>query len=113
MPFENLVEELRPLRSLKFNPLFQVWFVLQNAPFEEQHWPGLKVESINIDSSTTRHDLQLTLWETDNGLEGAFTYSTDLFDPETIDCISEQFTELLQMVVEDADIRLSVLRAQS
>jgi amino acid adenylation domain-containing protein len=110
VPFEKLVDELSPRRSLEFNPLFQVWFVLQNVPFEEPHWSGLKVESIDIDSSTTRHDLQLTLWETEGGVEGAFTYASDLFDEETIDCMSEQFTSLLQFVVEDPDIRLSVLR---
>jgi len=52
------------------------------------------------------------LWETGAGLAGAFTYSSDLFDAETIDCISEQFTELLQTVVEDPEIQLSVLRAR-
>jgi non-ribosomal peptide synthetase component F len=112
VPFENLVEELRPQRSLRFNPLFQVWFVLQNALVARQEWRDLTVQSINLDSATTRHDLQLTLWETNNGLEGAFTYSTDLFDPETIDCISEQFRSLLAIVIERPEIRLSVLRAK-
>jgi amino acid adenylation domain-containing protein len=112
VPFEKLVDELSPRRSLEFNPLFQVWFVLQNAAFGEHNWSGLKVESIDIDSSTTRHDLQLTLWETEGGVEGAFTYSSDLFDEETIACISEQFASLLQIVVTDPDIRLSVLRGR-
>jgi amino acid adenylation domain-containing protein len=114
VPFEKLVDELRPQRSLEFNPLFQVWFVLQNAldTFARQEWLGLNVQPVNIESATTRHDLQLTLWETDAGLEGAFTYSTDLFDAETISGISEQFTNLLQIVIEDADSRLSGLRAQ-
>jgi amino acid adenylation domain-containing protein len=112
VPFENLVEQLRPLRSLKFNSLFQVWFVLQNTLVEQREWRDLTVQSIDLESATTRHDLQLTLWETDNGLEGAFTYSTDLFDPETIDCISEQFISLLAIVIERLEIRLSVLRAK-
>ena len=110
VPFENLVEQLRPLRSLKFNPLFQVWFVLQNTLVEQREWHDLTVQSIDLESATTRHDLQLTLWESDNGLEGAFTYSTDLFDPETIDCISEQFISLLAIVIERPEISLSVLR---
>jgi non-ribosomal peptide synthetase component F len=112
VPFENLVEQLRPLRSLKFNPLFQVWFVLQNTLVEQREWHDLTVQSIDLESATTRHDLQLTLWKSDNGLEGAFTYSTDLFDPETIDCISEQFISLLTIVIERPEIRLSVLRAK-
>jgi non-ribosomal peptide synthetase component F len=113
--FEMLVDELRVPRSLEFNPLFQVWFVLQNAanaPNAPQEWQGLTVTAENIESTTTRHDLQLTLWETGNGLEGAFTYSSDLFDEATIAGISEQFTKLLQIVVAGGDTRLSVLRAQ-
>lgn len=110
VPFEKLVDELSPERSLEYNPLFQVWFVLQNAPGEHLEWHGLTVEAENIESTTTRHDLQLTLWEGEEGVEGAFTYASDLFDEETIACISEQFASLLQIVVSDAEIPLSVLR---
>ncbi|OLE67019.1 MAG: hypothetical protein AUI36_06970 [Cyanobacteria bacterium 13_1_40CM_2_61_4] len=125
VPFEKLVDELRPQRSLQFNPLFQVWFVLQNAPSERQEWRGLTVQPIDIDSATTRHDLQLALWETEpgpqqdspdrvpaNGLAGAFTYSTDLFDAETIERISEQFAALLTIVSEQPENKLSTLRAK-
>jgi amino acid adenylation domain-containing protein len=111
VPFEKLVEELKPARGLQYNPLFQVWFVLQNALVERQEFNGLAVESLVIDSATTRHDLQLTLWETANGLEGAFTYSTDLFDADTIACMAEQFNTLLAIVAEQPDIVLSALRA--
>ena len=112
VPFERLVEELQPSRTLSHNPLFQVWFVLQNAPGDRDEWLGLDVKSVEVESETTRHDLQLTLWETADGIEGAFTYSTDLFDGETIASIGAQLTSLLEMVVADADVRLSVLRAR-
>lgn len=112
VPLEKIVEELQPGRTLSHNPLFQVWLVLQNAPSERSEWQGLEVKSIDVGNTTTRHDLQLTLWETAEGLEGAFTYSTDLFEAETIACFVEQFRQLLEMVVEDPDVRLSVLRAR-
>ena len=110
--FEQIVEELQPGRTLSHNPLFQVWLVLQNAPSNHSEWHGLDVKSIEVESATTRHDLQLTLWETADGMEGAFTYSTDLFEAETIACFVEQFRHLLEMVVQDPDVRLSVLRAR-
>lgn len=110
VPFEKLVDELRPQRSLGFNPLFQIWFVLQNAPGEEQQWHDLSVEQINIDSTTTRHDLQLALWERQDGIEGAVTYSTDLFEAETIGCICTQFTTLLSLVAARPETSLSELR---
>src|SRR5882762_1367939 len=84
VPFEKLVEELKPARVLQYNPLFQVWFVFQNALVERQEFNGLTGESLASESATTRHDLQLTLWETGNRIEGAFIYSTDLFEAETI-----------------------------
>src|ERR1700730_14748126 len=125
VPFEKIVEELQPGRTLSHNPLFQVWFALQNAPSENSEWQGLDVKSINVESVTTRHDLQLTLWEAargpqrgsldgvlESGIEGAFTYSTDLFDADTIACIGEQFTNLLEMVVADPGFRRSVLRTR-
>jgi non-ribosomal peptide synthetase component F len=112
VPFERLVEELHAERTLSHNPLFQVWFALQNAPIERSEWLGLNWEPMDIDNATTRHELQLTLWETDNGFEGAFTYSTDLFDAETIGCFVEQFKSLVDSVVNYPEMRLSVLRAR-
>jgi hypothetical protein len=72
----------------------------------------LNWEPMDIDNATTRHELQLTLWETDRGFEGAFTYSTELFDAETIGCFVEQFKSLVDNVVNDPEIRLSVLRTR-
>jgi len=111
VPFEKLVEELKPARVLQYNALFQVWFVFQNALVGRQELNCLTGESLASESAATRHDLQLTLWETANGIEGAFTYSTDLFEAETISCMREQFQTLLALVAEQPDIVLSALRA--
>lgn len=110
LPFEKLVDELKPVRTTSYNPLFQVWFVLQNVQIEREEFRALSMESIAIDNATTRHDLQLTLWESANGLEGAFTYSTDLFEAQTIEGIAEQFKTLVGLVAEQPDIKLSALR---
>lgn len=110
LPFEKLVDELKPVRTPSYNPLFQVWFVLQNVQIEREEFRGLSMESIAIDNATTRHDLQLTLWESARGLEGSFTYSTDLFDAKTIEGIAEQFKTLVGLVTEQPDIKLSALR---
>ncbi len=110
LPFEKLVDELKPARAPSYNPLFQVWFVLQNVQIEREEFRGLSMESIAIDNATTRHDLQLTLWESARGIEGAFTYSIDLFDAGTIEGIAEQFKTLVALVAEQPDIKLSALR---
>ena len=107
---KSWLTNLKPVRTASYNPLFQVWFVLQNVQIEREEFRGLSMESIAIDNATTRHDLQLTLWESAHGLEGVFTYSTDLFDAETIEGIAEQFKTLVGLVVEQPDIKLSALR---
>jgi acyl carrier protein len=109
VPFEKLVEDLNPVRTVEYNPLFQVWFVLQQAIVERAEFNGITVQPVESDNALTRHDLQLSLWETTNGFHGAFTYSTALFDAETIARIAEQFQLLLAVVVEQPDIRLSDL----
>jgi acyl carrier protein len=111
LPFEKLVEDLNPARTTAYNPLFQVWFVMQQAFAGRQELNGLAVEYLDSGTTLTRHDLQLSLWESAKGLEGAFTYSTALFDVETIDCMVEQFKSLLAVVVEQPETRLSDLRS--
>src|SRR6185369_3162638 len=110
-PFEKLVEDLNPARTAAYNPLFQVWFVMQQPFAGGQEFDGLTTQYLDIGTTLTRHDLQLSVWETAKGLEGAFTYSTALFDAETIDCIVAQLQVLLGLVVEQPDVRLSDLRA--
>ena len=111
VPFDKLVEDLNPARTAAYNPLFQVWFVMQQ-PFAGPHeFNGLAMQYLDSGTALTRHDLQLSLWESAKGLEGALTYSTALFDAETIDCIAEQFKAVLSVVVEQPETRLSDLRA--
>lgn len=110
VPFEKLVDELGVARTLEFNPLFQAWFVLQNATVERQEWHRLKAEPVRIDSNVTRHDLQLSLWEAREGLEGAFTFSAALFEVETISRIAQQFGLLLSLASANPDITLRQLR---
>jgi non-ribosomal peptide synthetase component F len=110
IPFEKLVDVLQPARTLSHNPLFQVWFVLQNAQAEHCEFSALTEESLTVESTDTRHDLQLTLWETANGLKGSLNYSADLFDPESIGQIEKQFQALLTTITAQPESRLSDLR---
>ena len=101
MPFEKLVEELRPERSLSHNPLFQVLFSLQNAPRQAFELSGLQLKPIEAPSNTAKFDLSLFLVETPEGLRGRMEYNTDLFDGETIDRMLEHYQVLLEAAVEN------------
>ena len=71
LPFEKLVEELQPERDLSRNPLFQVMFVLQNAPTRAL------ARGLNVNSGTSMFDLTLSMGDTEQGLAGSLEYNTD------------------------------------
>lgn len=102
MPFETLVEELQPERDLSHTPLFQVMFVLQNAPMQSLELPGLTFEPIQAPSGTAKFDLSLIIGE-DGGFSASFEYNTDLFDESTIDRMLNHFQILLESVSADPD----------
>src|SRR4029079_8736569 len=83
VPFEKLVEELAPERSLAHAPLFQVMLALQNAPAAALGVAGLTFSPVSAGATTARFDLTLSLGETRDGLAGAVEYAVDLFDPAT------------------------------
>jgi len=106
LPFEKLVEALRPERGLSRSPIFQVMFVLQNvqtAPKEALEIPGLTLRPLEVDLATTKFDLTLVITETEQGLSGTFEYSTDLFDASTIARMVRHFQTLLAGIAADAN----------
>lgn len=109
VPFELMVEALRPRRSLSHAPLFQVLFVMQNTPLPPLHFPHLTTQELAPDWSATQFDLTLTLAEEDNALEARFEYSTDLFEAQTIQRLAEHWLTLLAGIVHTPTCSLSAL----
>ena len=115
IPFEQLVEELNPERSLSHSPLFQVMFALQNVPMERIALPGLEVEPLRFDGEgrgegeegVSRFDLMLNLSETGDCIEGGMEYNTDLFDRSTIAGLLCHYERLLELVVGSPEERIS------
>jgi amino acid adenylation domain-containing protein len=107
LPFEKLVTELNPERSLGHNPLFQVMFVLQNAPTRSGNASNIKIDPIAVDTRTAKFDLTLALREREGRLIGFFEYSTDLFDRSTIERMAGHFQTLLQGIVANPDEHVS------
>src|SRR5688500_3844762 len=77
VPFERLVAELQPERSLSHSPLFQVMFALQNAGDGAGALSGLHVSGVESERASAKFDLSLTLAATAQGLRGELNYSTD------------------------------------
>ncbi|MDZ7967789.1 MAG: amino acid adenylation domain-containing protein [Nostoc sp. DedSLP03] len=109
LPFEMLVEALQPERNLSHTPLFQVMFVLQNAPTSELGLTGLTVNRLPIKGTTSRFDLTLSMENTAIGLAGWWEYNTDLFDASTIERMTSHFVTLLEGIVANPEQRISQL----
>jgi non-ribosomal peptide synthetase component F len=109
LPFEVLVKELRPERSLTRQPIFQVMLALQNYPDVRLEVPGLTWNWIDAEVLTTHVDLTLYLAQDSTTLSGVFVYATDLFDFRTIERIARHFQTLLEGVVADPDCSIGRL----
>jgi amino acid adenylation domain-containing protein len=109
LPFEKLVEELKPERSLSHSPLFQVMFVLQNAPGTAWQLEGLKVSPVTVGRETAKFDLTLFMQESGDGLTGSLQYSTDLFSEQRIIRMLGHLEVLLQGIVSNPQQAISVL----
>ena len=109
LPFEELVKELQPQRDLSHTPLFQVMFVLQNAPISEVELAGLTISPLPTQSAVAKFDLTLSLQSTATGLVGMWEYKADLFDAATIERISGHFQTLLEGIVANPQERISQL----
>jgi len=109
LPFEKLVEELQPQRDFSHTPLFQVMFVLQNAPTTPLELPGLTLKPLEIHSKTAKFDLTLYVEEADTGLIANLEYNTDLFDASTINRMLGHYQRLLESIVTNSNQHLSEL----
>ncbi|MGK3987805.1 amino acid adenylation domain-containing protein [Sorangium sp. So ce136] len=109
LPFELLVEELKPGRSLSHSPLFQVMFVLQNAQADEEQLGDLRVSTTDPETGTSMFDLTLFVQEQPDGLAGIVEYSTDLFDEATIERFAGHYRALLAALAARPDRRVSEL----
>jgi amino acid adenylation domain-containing protein len=106
LPFEKLVVELQPERSLSYTPLFQVMFILQNMPREQRELAGLELTALEAASETTKFDLTLSITERPDGLHAVLAYNTDLFDDDTIARMIGHYQTLLEGAAADPDLPL-------
>jgi amino acid adenylation domain-containing protein len=109
LPFEKLVEELRPDRSLGHTPLFQVMLALQNAVTQALEITEPKPSELQSDDWTSKVDLKLFVIEEAEGLRGRLEYNADLFDAATIQRMLGHFRTLLESVVRNPAQRISTL----
>ncbi|MFH9045044.1 amino acid adenylation domain-containing protein, partial [Streptomyces sp. NPDC017966] len=113
VPFERLVDELNPERSLTRHPLFQVMLSFQNNAAEQTVIPGVRVEPYTVGLDIAKFDLAFQLSErfaddgTPAGIEGGIEFATDLFDAATVTTFAERLARLLEGALESPDAPVS------
>ncbi len=113
LPFERLVEVLRPQRRSNDIPLFEVMFALQTAGKSSVELPGLSLTMMDPEIRTTPFDLSMSLVDGGEGFLGVIRYSTDLFDAATIRRIVKHYQNLLYSIAAHPDRRISELEIYS
>lgn len=111
LPFEKIVEAVRPPRDLSRNALFQVNFRLQNNTPAKLELAGLETEALDlVDNDSAKFDLALELPSFPN-CRGYFEYNTDLFEPARIARMADHFHVALAELLEHPDTKLMKLDA--
>jgi amino acid adenylation domain-containing protein len=107
IPFEQVVERIRPTRSLAHSPLFQVMFAWQNASGGGLELPGLTLSPADVGPrATAKFDLTLTLWEDGGRIVGALEYATALFEGATVARFMEYLRRVLAGMAQDDAVRM-------
>ncbi|MFJ9743489.1 condensation domain-containing protein, partial [Streptomyces sp. NPDC101166] len=115
VPFERLVEELAPSRSMSRHPLFQVQLDLQNNAEAVLDLPGATGGGTSSDTAVAKFDIEIRLTETYDdhgapaGVHGQVVAAADLFDRDTVSGLRERFVRALDLLAADPQVRLSTL----
>ncbi len=110
VPFEKLIQELRPKRHPGYLPLFQAVFTFQNQPtLMDMMLSGITLSVPKRDVETSQVDLLVDMNEGSAGLQGTMQYNPDLFDRSTVVRMVQHFRALLEAVAADPEQRLADL----
>lgn len=108
VPFERLIEVLKPKRAVNRPPLFQVIFNLQNTPMPKLQMAGVELEFLDLDRGVSQYDLGMTITKKPGGYEATVEYNADLFGYATIERMCYSYQRLLEQAVDYPDQPLSV-----
>ena len=108
LPFEMLVRDLAPTRTINRMPLVQVLFNFGNAPFERVKFSGLSLSPFEIDRGASQFDLSLSIDTMTSG-KAFLEFNTDLFDYDHMALLLKHYHELLKSVIAEPDTPISAL----
>jgi len=110
IPFEKIVEELRPERNLNCNPVFQIMFSVIKSAIRSHHFGNMVAYPYVVNGSTSILDLCATFIEDSDGKWWLqIDFNTSLFKLERIARMVDDYLELLQRITMDLEVRIDSL----
>jgi len=109
LPFDQLIEELQPARSLSYSPIYQVMCAVQTAPVAAVQLGTARTRALATDPGTAKFDLLLNVGEERGGLSGMWEYRTDLWTAESMVRLARHFETLLEGAVNAPETPVGLL----
>ncbi len=110
VPFEKVVEEIQPQRSINQMPLFQYMFAFQEFPVSSVDIHNLDISNpVPIHNGTAKFDLTLFIERDSDGYYGKWEYRTAVFSEEAIECFTNVFLNILSAVVNNFNLPVEEL----
>lgn len=109
LPFDVVVDEIRPTRSLGYNPLVQLMLVMQDGAESDFKLEGTKVTQILQKQKVSKFDLALHVYTGKEEVRIDWEYSTSLFKPNTIEVMSKHFSHLLDVCLSQPSINVNCI----
>jgi non-ribosomal peptide synthetase component F len=109
VPFEKILEELQPERSLSYSPLFQVYFNMLNLPDVSVELPDLSIEKMAAPEAGSKFDFTLYIKDDPKGILLTLVYNTDLFKQPRMAALLDQFEHLLRQIADRPAAQISTL----
>ena len=109
LPFEQLVDHLRPERTANQNPLFQVMFIFENSLGSEMQVGDIRLRPLEVKGQTAKFDLTLNLVPEADGPQGRLNYNCELFESASIERMIAHYQQLLEGIAEQPDESIAKL----
>ena len=106
VPFDRVVEAVNPPRERNRAPLFQIKFVLQNAPHPKLQMGKLHLSELELDSGTAKFDLLINVLQQDSALRMLWEYSSEIFRESAVRRMAECYISLLNNIVLNPELGL-------
>ncbi|MBT5706484.1 MAG: KR domain-containing protein, partial [Verrucomicrobia bacterium] len=105
-PFELLVEELHPERSLSHQPIFQIMFAMHNARVTFPDLPDVQIQALEADRTHSKFDLNLILTPIDDHYDAVIEFNRDLFEKDSISQLVAGYKSFLSAAIDTPESRI-------